>query len=154
MARSTYDDFVTQERIGSGSYGVVYKVVRKLDRLSYAMKEIDLAGMSRKEQEECIRETQVRKKLLFYLQDRSLANRQSGYKPQWQFCCQCCQSLQQGGMVHHVCWNVIQLFFELQYKRLPSSVPQLIAAADLVPAEMSPANNSALALQPAPRCWS
>lgn len=59
MARSTYDDFVIKERVGSGSYGVVYKVVRKLDRLSYAMKEIDLVGMSRKEQEECIRETQV-----------------------------------------------------------------------------------------------
>jgi NIMA (never in mitosis gene a)-related kinase 1/4/5 len=52
-------DFVIKEKIGSGSYGVVFKVVRKLDRMHYAMKEIDLAGMSRKEQEECIRETRV-----------------------------------------------------------------------------------------------
>lgn len=47
------------DKIGSGSYGVVYKVLRKADRMVYAMKEIDLAGMSRKEQEECIRETRV-----------------------------------------------------------------------------------------------
>jgi len=36
------------DKIGSGSYGVVYKVVRKVDRMVYAMKEIDLHGMSRK----------------------------------------------------------------------------------------------------------
>lgn len=59
MARSTYEDFIIKEKIGSGSYGVVFKVVRKVDRVTYAMKEIDLAGMSRKEQEECIRETRV-----------------------------------------------------------------------------------------------
>ncbi len=38
----------TADKIGSGSYGVVYKVLRKADRMVYAMKEIDLAGMSRK----------------------------------------------------------------------------------------------------------
>ncbi|GAX78668.1 hypothetical protein CEUSTIGMA_g6106.t1 [Chlamydomonas eustigma] len=59
MARSTFEDFKVLEKIGSGSYGVVYKVVRKVDRMIYAMKEIDLQGMSRKEQEECIRETRV-----------------------------------------------------------------------------------------------
>ncbi|PNW83271.1 hypothetical protein CHLRE_05g232750v5 [Chlamydomonas reinhardtii] len=59
MARSTYDDFIIKEKIGSGSYGVVFKVVRKVDKHVYAMKEIDLQGMSRKEQEECIRETRV-----------------------------------------------------------------------------------------------
>lgn len=48
MARSTYDDFIIKEKIGSGSYGVVFKVVRKVDKHVYAMKEIDLAGMSRK----------------------------------------------------------------------------------------------------------
>lgn len=48
MARSTYDDFVMKEKIGSGSYGVVFKVIRKVDRHTYAMKEIDLQGMSRK----------------------------------------------------------------------------------------------------------
>lgn len=48
MARSTYDDFIIKEKIGSGSYGVVFKVVRKVDKHVYAMKEIDLQGMSRK----------------------------------------------------------------------------------------------------------
>lgn len=59
LAESRPQDFVIKEKIGSGSYGVVFKVIRKLDRMPYAMKEIDLQGMSRKEQEECIRETRV-----------------------------------------------------------------------------------------------
>jgi serine/threonine protein kinase len=48
MARSTYEDFIMKEKIGSGSYGVVFKVLRKVDKQVYAMKEIDLQGMSRK----------------------------------------------------------------------------------------------------------
>jgi serine/threonine protein kinase len=44
-------DFVLKDKIGSGSYGVVFKVIRKVDKQVYAMKEIDLQGMSRKEQE-------------------------------------------------------------------------------------------------------
>eukprot|EP00798_Chlamydomonas_sp_ICE-L_P022983 gene22983-30171_t len=58
-ARSTFEDFKIQEKIGAGSYGIVYKVIRKVDGMTYAMKAIDLQGMSRKEQEECIRETRV-----------------------------------------------------------------------------------------------
>jgi serine/threonine protein kinase len=48
MARSTLEDFVVRDKLGSGSYGTVYKVVRKLDRQTYALKEIVLNGMSRK----------------------------------------------------------------------------------------------------------
>jgi NIMA (never in mitosis gene a)-related kinase len=82
MARSNLDDFVLRDKIGSGSYGTVSKVIRKVDRQTYALKEIELQGMTRKarmrlllsttctsgclkaclaaqEQEECIRETQV-----------------------------------------------------------------------------------------------
>lgn len=59
MARSTYDDFVIRDKLGSGSYGTVWKAIRKVDKQTYAMKEIDLNGMTRKEQEECIKETQV-----------------------------------------------------------------------------------------------
>jgi NIMA (never in mitosis gene a)-related kinase len=48
MARSTLEDFVLKDKLGSGSYGVVYKVIRKIDRQTYALKEIVLNGMSRK----------------------------------------------------------------------------------------------------------
>jgi serine/threonine protein kinase len=48
MARSTLDDFVIKDKLGQGSFGCVYKVVRKQDRSIYALKEIDLHGMSRK----------------------------------------------------------------------------------------------------------
>ncbi|KAI8475589.1 MAG: kinase-like domain-containing protein [Monoraphidium minutum] len=59
-ARSTLADFVLQEKVGSGSFGVVWRATRRLDGRAYALKEIDLHGMSKKqEQEECIRETQI-----------------------------------------------------------------------------------------------
>lgn len=32
MARSTLEDFVLKEKLGSGSYGAVYRAVRKVDR--------------------------------------------------------------------------------------------------------------------------
>jgi hypothetical protein len=48
VARSTLDDFVMRERIGSGSYGVVWRGTRKADGQTYALKEIDLHGMSKK----------------------------------------------------------------------------------------------------------
>jgi serine/threonine protein kinase len=47
-ARSTLADFVLHEKIGAGSYGVVWRVVRKVDKQTYALKEIDLHGMSKK----------------------------------------------------------------------------------------------------------
>jgi len=57
--RSTKDDFTFGAKLGSGSYGIVWLAVRKWDNKSYAVKEIDLADLGRKEQEECIREVQV-----------------------------------------------------------------------------------------------
>jgi hypothetical protein len=89
MARSTLDDFLIKEKIGTGSYGAVYRATRKVDRYggklhtcccpasvpvpgscrpqqwppasdytlmymsnlrrnAYALKEVDLQGMSRK----------------------------------------------------------------------------------------------------------
>lgn len=42
------DDFVVLKLIGQGSYGKVFKVVRKLDQEIYAMKVIDLSRMDLK----------------------------------------------------------------------------------------------------------
>jgi serine/threonine protein kinase len=46
--RSTLEDFVFEERVGSGSFGIVWRAVRKQDGLAYAIKEIDLQGLSKK----------------------------------------------------------------------------------------------------------
>jgi hypothetical protein len=51
--RSTLDDFSFAERIGSGSFGVVWRAVRKQDGADYAIKEIDLQGLSKKVGRRC-----------------------------------------------------------------------------------------------------
>lgn len=38
MARSTLDDFVFKDKLGSGSYGCVHRVIRKVDRYNYLLK--------------------------------------------------------------------------------------------------------------------
>ena len=89
MTRSTKDDFDFESRLGSGTFGVVWRAVRKLDGKPYAIKELDLRYMNKKvvccaqqlqavhlpaqlwpapcsehwlalqEQEECIKEVQI-----------------------------------------------------------------------------------------------
>lgn len=59
MSRSCLEDFVIQGKLGTGSFGTVYKVTRKADGQQYALKEIDLRCMSEQEQEDCIQECSV-----------------------------------------------------------------------------------------------
>eukprot|EP00741_Cyanophora_paradoxa_P014947 tig00020830_g14421.t1 len=56
---SRLTDFVFGERLGKGSYGVVYKVQRKSDQQSYVCKQINISAMPRKEQEEAITECRI-----------------------------------------------------------------------------------------------
>eukprot|EP00948_MAST-09A_sp_MAST-9A-sp1_P000552 g552.t1 len=56
MSRS---DFETCRLLGSGSYGKVYKVVRKSDGLEYAVKEIGLKSLSKKEKSEALNEIRI-----------------------------------------------------------------------------------------------
>lgn len=59
MARSCLEDFVIGVELGTGSFGTVYKAVRKADGQEYALKEVDLRTMSDQEQEDCIKECSV-----------------------------------------------------------------------------------------------
>ena len=45
----TLRDFDVVKVLGRGAYGVVYKVVRKSDGKSYAMKEVALGAMKQRE---------------------------------------------------------------------------------------------------------
>lgn len=45
--------------IGKGSYGVVYKVRRKMDSKIYVLKCIDINGMSRQEQQDTVNEVKI-----------------------------------------------------------------------------------------------
>ena len=40
--RSIKADFLFSKQVGTGTYGVVWQVVRKLDGKTYAVKELDL----------------------------------------------------------------------------------------------------------------
>jgi serine/threonine protein kinase len=46
--RGSLNDFKFVDKLGSGSYGDVWLVQRNIDQCMYAMKEINLFGMSRK----------------------------------------------------------------------------------------------------------
>ena len=48
MTRSTKDDFQFESRLGSGTFGVVWRAIRKLDGKPYAIKEVDLRYMNKK----------------------------------------------------------------------------------------------------------
>ena len=50
-ASSSMDDFDVQRELGRGSYGVVFKVRRKIDEQVYVMKVIHIRELSKKKAE-------------------------------------------------------------------------------------------------------
>jgi serine/threonine protein kinase len=53
------EDFIFERVLGSGSYGVVHLARRQADGQLYAVKQINLRSMSRKEQLDAVNEVQV-----------------------------------------------------------------------------------------------
>ena len=56
-------DFDTLQKLGQGSFGVVYKVRRKKDGNIYVLKIIDLSRMGHRQKEESMREAILMNKL-------------------------------------------------------------------------------------------
>lgn len=63
MSHSTLADFNIIKQIGKGSFGVVYMCRRKVDDQIYVLKEIKLAGASKKEIEAAVNECHVLAKI-------------------------------------------------------------------------------------------
>lgn len=59
MARSRITDFEVLSRLGSGSFGTVFKVKRIVDNNYYVIKNVRIAELSFKEQSEAINEVQI-----------------------------------------------------------------------------------------------
>ena len=57
--KSCKADFEICRLLGKGSYGSVYKVIRKSDKQEYAMKEVSLKDLSQKEREEAVNEIRM-----------------------------------------------------------------------------------------------
>ncbi|KAK3281466.1 hypothetical protein CYMTET_10749 [Cymbomonas tetramitiformis] len=57
--RSCKDDFVIGKVLGRGSFGVVYKCLRKEDKETYVIKEIDMGAMNNREQQEALNEVKI-----------------------------------------------------------------------------------------------
>lgn len=57
--RSSSNDFVFLNKLGSGSFGTVHKVRRNADEQTYVIKTVRIAELSYKEQEEAINEVRI-----------------------------------------------------------------------------------------------
>jgi serine/threonine protein kinase len=56
---STLADFSFEGRLGKGSFGEVHKVTRRVDGRTYVMKQIEIGGLSAREQRDAINEVHV-----------------------------------------------------------------------------------------------
>ena len=59
VLRAPSSDFDWGRKLGSGSFGVVYEVSRKHDGRTYAIKQMELAGMKQREQADVVNEVQL-----------------------------------------------------------------------------------------------
>ncbi len=59
MGRSSLSDFETLIKLGSGSFGTVYKVRRIVDNAIYVIKDVRIGELSFREQEEAINEVNI-----------------------------------------------------------------------------------------------
>lgn len=59
MSVSSIEDFDIMSRLGSGSYGVVFKVRRKTDNKVYVIKTVRIVDLSAKEQQTAINEVTI-----------------------------------------------------------------------------------------------
>lgn len=59
MARSQLEDFEILTRLGAGSFGTVFKARRYADDLSYVIKNVRIAELPFKEQNEAINEVKI-----------------------------------------------------------------------------------------------
>ncbi len=54
-----FSDFIAKESLGKGSFGDVKRVVRRADGKEYAMKEVPVGNLSRKEVKDAVNEVRL-----------------------------------------------------------------------------------------------
>eukprot|EP00164_Ancoracysta_twista_P010650 GFYU01016152.1.p1 GENE.GFYU01016152.1~~GFYU01016152.1.p1 ORF type:complete len:129 (-),score=4.91 GFYU01016152.1:108-494(-) len=59
MSRSKLSDFQFLEKLGKGSYGTAYKVLRRIDNNHYVIKQVHISSLNRREQLAAINEVRI-----------------------------------------------------------------------------------------------
>jgi NIMA (never in mitosis gene a)-related kinase len=57
--KMSLQDFEFHEKLGEGAFSTVFRVTRKADSLVYALKQVKLSGLSRKEKENALNEIRI-----------------------------------------------------------------------------------------------
>ena len=76
-------DYIIKERLGTGAFGIVYKVLKQSNNLFYVIKQIPLFGLTKKQINDVVKAAMSKEQMLYDLQT-ALSDMTKGSK-EWKY---------------------------------------------------------------------